>query len=80
VIAGRPPCGHGRVVGEKERAEEGDDRRGREVSEREREQARARARAQLDRVVGPRERAMRANASGPFGWAELEEGREGSPR
>jgi hypothetical protein len=47
VIADRPPCGHGRVTGE-ERAEEGDDRRGQDVSERER------ARAWLGWPAGPR--------------------------
>jgi hypothetical protein len=78
VIADRPPCRHGRIVGEKERAEEGDDRWGWDVREGERgERAGV---AGLGHVAGPRKHAMRTNASGPFGWAEPEEGREGSPR
>jgi hypothetical protein len=72
VIAGRPPCGHGRVAGEKERAEEGDDRRGQDVSERERARAGAAGLARWAvRVAGPHGRACgRERADGPRGWAE----------
>jgi hypothetical protein len=59
VIAGRPPRGHGQVAGESERAEEGDDRRGQDVSVRER----ARARARLGWPAGPRALLGRTGAS-----------------
>jgi hypothetical protein len=83
------PAGHHAIVaGEKTRAEEGDDRRGRAVSEREREQASARGRAALLGRLGllgrVSERASergRARARGwaARSWAEPKEERRSGP-
>jgi hypothetical protein len=72
------PAGHRAIAaGEKARAEEGDDRRGRAVSESERERARAGASrvARPARAAGSHERV-----GGPrVGWAELKEKRRSGP-
>jgi hypothetical protein len=71
------PAGHRAIAaGEKARAEERDDRRGRDVSERERagERARAGRVAGLTRPAAPRTRASERASVGAVGPSQREKG------